>query len=538
MPVRRDVIDSRSSLPWRERPCRRGGTNRRWGLRAGASRLLLGAALLSLTACGGDKPVFTKLFTTEHFVYYVEEGVAPPCDGTDQWLERYYRANAKFLGATLPPGERIEYYLARIRDSLGCTSPHAAACAKGTTIRATTPVHVHEIVHANAFLLGEPPVLFEEGLAVILGCTKSTDTAGPLDTSDPIEAQVESAAFIARRDAEGTVAYNASASFVRYLIDELGLSRFSSFYARAPWGGSRAEIDAVFQAEMGIGLDAAFSDWRTKPAPYYGDLCLRLMECDPGMPPLADAELTVGCGPSGISGVNQEALFRFEVHDERILHVTTEPVPTEPQVSPGVAFYRCPSGDAIGTSGSTAQLRADTDLNPYIDPAQPGKAFALDVPPGEYVAWFSALAEARVHVDVEERRSPMRTLACQAAEEPLALDDKHQTTLTSRWIERPCTGPWCPGQSWDVSIGMTGGALEAQALAVHSEAQISPGEIYICAEPCPADTSSCEILALDLLEGSRVRSKQTFEPGAVLHLGAPAAADAGYFALQLRVAPE
>ena len=132
----------------------------------------------------------------------------------------------------------------------------------------------------------------------------------------------------------------------------------------------------------------------------------------------------------------------------------------------------------------------------------------------------------------------MRNTPCQAAEEPLALDDKHQTTLTSRWIERPCDGPWCPGQGWDVSIGGPGGALEAQALLVSGEANFSPGELYVCSEPCPEDTSHCEILTLDTQNGTRVRSNQTFEPGTVLHLGAPAAPYAGHFAVRLRVAAE
>lgn len=129
----------------------------------------------------------------------------------------------------------------------------------------------------------------------------------------------------------------------------------------------------------------------------------------------------------------------------------------------------------------------------------------------------------------------MRSTPCEPAEEPLALDDKHPTTLTTRWIERPCQGPWCPGQSWDVSIGTTRGALEAQVIS--SEPNFSPGELYICSESCPEDTSNCEVLALDP-EGRPVRSTQTFEPGAVLHLGAPAAPFADHFAVWLRVAPE
>jgi len=504
-----------------------------------AARGLLCAALLSLAACGGD-PVFTKLFTTEHFVYYVEEGATPPCDGAGQWLERYYSANAKFLGATLPPGERIEYYLVRdskVLSEWGCASS-GGGCTEGTTIRTSHMVYPHEIVHANASLLGEPPALFEEGLADVLGCPTTDDTGGLLDTSDPIELLVETAAFTSWREKNGFGVYVASASFVRYLIDNFGSSRFLSFYARAPWDGSRQEIDAVFLAELGVSLYDAFSDWRTKPPLYFGDLCLRLMECDPSMPALADTEVTLGCGPWGGFGSSREAVLRFEVRNERIIHVTTEPVQVEPQAIPSVSFYRCSSGDAIGLPSITSGVLVGADHALHIDPARPGAAFALDVPPGEYVAWFMEIAEARVRLDVAERRSPMRNTPCQAAEEPLALDDKHQTTLTSRWIERPCNGPWCPGQSWDVSIGTTGGALEAQALVVNGEANLSPGEVYICSEPCPQGTSNCEILALDPVDGRPVRSKQTFEPGAVLHLGAPAAPYEGHFAVRLRVAPE
>jgi hypothetical protein len=127
---------------------------------------------------------------------------------------------------------------------------------------------------------------------------------------------------------------------------------------------------------------------------------------------------------------------------------------------------------------------------------------------------------------------------CQAAEEPLALDDKHPAILGSRWIERPCEGPWCPGQSWDVSIGATGGALEAQGLITNGEANLSPGTLYICSDTCPEDTSQCEALDLDPMNQQLARTKQIFQPGAVLHVGAPAAPYAGRFAVRLLVSPE
>ncbi|MDI3290568.1 hypothetical protein [Polyangium sp. 15x6] len=522
MPAVRDFIGSRGLLS-------------AW---VGPAGLLLRAALLSLAACGGE-PVFTKLFTSEHFDYYVEEGATPPCDGAAQWLERYYSANAKFLGATLPPGERIQYYLVRNKESLLPCPPDAPACADGTTIYAFRPLHLHEIVHANASLMGNPPALFTEGLAEVLSCPTTTDSEGPLDTSEPIETLVETRAFNDWRVANGFGVYNTSASFVRFLIDEFGSSRFLSFYARVPWDASRQEIEAVFQAEFGVRLDEAFSAWRMEPLRYFGDKCLRVMDCDPSMPSLTDTDVTLSCGPWGGFMQTQEALLRFEVPNDRILHVTVAPVPTDPYFSSSVRFYRCAGGDAVGDFSSTAGTRVSADRNWHIDPAQPGSAFALDVPPGEYVAWFAGIApeEIRIHLDAEERLSPMRNPACQPAEEPLALDDKHPTTLTTRWIERPCQGPWCPGQSWDVSIGTTGGALEARVITPIKGPNFSPGELYICSEPCPEDTSHCEILALDP-EGRPVRSTQTFEPGTVLHLGAPAAPFADRFAVQLRVAPE
>ena len=105
----------------------------------GPARLLPSAALLSLAACGGD-PVFTMLFTTEHFAYFAEEGATPPCDGTAQWLERYYKANAKFLGAALSGDEKIHYYLVKNRDTLPAFEcPPTRGCAWGTTI-ASTPL--------------------------------------------------------------------------------------------------------------------------------------------------------------------------------------------------------------------------------------------------------------------------------------------------------------------------------------------------------------------------------------------------------------
>jgi len=376
-------------------------------------------------------------------------------------------------------------------------------------------------------LAGNPPDLFKEGLAELLSCGNFA-VDGPLDLSDPIEELVESGAFNSARDASGIGIYDESASFVRYLIDEFGAPRFLSFYARAPEWGARGVIAAVFQADFGIALDDAFADWRAKPRPHLDDPCLRVSECDPSTELLVASEVTLGgCHPSGIaSGAVGEALRRFEVPNEHIIGITTEVTQEGPPTNfASVAFFRCDGGNVIGLPAS-----AKSGYN--SEPVQPPSAFVLDVPPGEYFAFFAATGEAQVRVELEERQSPMRNPPCEPAEEPLILDDNHPTTLTSRWVERPCEGPWCPGQGWDVSIGAMGGALEAETL---KSADFSPHELYICSEPCPLDASSCEVVALN---DQPARSKQTFAPGTVLRLGAPAAAEPGYFGVTLRVAPE
>lgn len=503
--------------------------------RIGSRRSLLARAgwlsLLSLPACDGGEHIFTEHFTTDHFVYFLEEGADPPCEGTAQWLERYYQANVGFLGAPLPFGGKIQYH--RIRDSqtlvdYGCP-PDAQACAPETTIYATAPIHPHEIVHANAAVLGQPPSLFQEGLAEVLGCTLTSDADGPIDTSAPIELLVETDLFVGHRAVAGADLYDEAMSFVRYLIDEVGQARFLSFYAHAPQLGSRAEIEAVFLVEMGVSLDAAFADWRKRPPLHHSALCLRRMECDPSMPALVPGELTLGCGPSGLPLAAKEALFRFEVPEDRMMVVTTEPAATEPQALSTIGFYRCSGGDALGYTPPTASFLSEREV--ALDPSRLGYAFALDVPPGAYTAWLSAPGEARVDVAAEPRRSPMRGADCQPAEEPLVLDHTHQTMLASRWVDRPCQGPWCPGHGWDVAIGAKGGALEAQAL-FGGDGTFTVERLYICSDLCPAEASACEVL--DLSHPGAVKSKQTFAPGAVVHVGAP---QAGHFLIQLRVAP-
>lgn len=495
------------------------------------------ASISLSTLCGCTEPVYEKLFSTDHFDYYIEQGATPPCDGTGEWLERYYNANAKFLGAELPAGEKIEYYYIENGETrlLEC-GEGAGGCTKETKIFMNSRIDAHEIVHANAFLLGDPPLLFQEGLAVVLGCATGTDRSGPLDLSAPIETLLETTSFANWRRTQVSDVYSASGSFVRYLIDTYGAAKFLAFYARGQRDASSAETKDIFAEEMGLPLDDAFSDWRKLPPSLPSNLCLRLMECDPSMKTLMSDDVDLECGPWSNDVVAREALFRFQVNEHRTKVITTTPEIAEPQPWSIVELYSCTNGNVMAGGDASARFLVSSDLHLSIDPAVPSNSFVLDVPAGEYVAAFSAPKETTIHVELNESMSPMRD-GCTPGAEPLLLHENVQTILTSRWMERPCSGFWCPGHSWDVALGAARGAIEVQPRMKSDKASASPDKLYLCSDPCPTDASQCETLTLDVSTGRLVQSKQIFEPGTIVHVGAPLAPLKEHFSVRLRLVP-
>ena len=488
-------------------------------------------------------PEETPLFTTEHFEYYQQEGAAPVCaEAAAEWLERYYAAYSSFVGVELPPGKRIKYFhvanRASLNEKVGCEL--ADGCAKGLAVGSLLAILPHELVHAVASLHNRAPSLFSEGLAEVLSCSSIADTAGEVEMTVALEELVESNAFAAIDDKNELIgAYGASKSFVRYLIDQYGAPAFLSFYGVGPHDGTRAQIAEAFASSFGVGLDEAFADWRARPTAHHDEVCLRVTECASTMPSLVDGDVHLRCGPTGDLSFNRDALLRFEVPEGgRLPRFRTTPVKTNPAVSSLMELYRCDGGQVLGFPEHTAGLQFDDDGELQFDPAQPSSELAFDVPAGNYLARFVSHTEADVHVDVEDQPSPMRGAGCAPAAQPLALGRDFQTTLGSRWAERPCDGPWCPGAGFDVSVGAPGGVLEVQApVILDVETNFAPEKLYVCTEPCPANPSDCEVLVLDTEQGSKVRTQQTFASGTVLYLGAPYAPDSERLTIKMRVVP-
>ncbi len=488
------------------------------------------------TLCGCGGPVYDKLFSTEHFDYYVEQGVEAPCDEAGEWLERYYAAYAKFLGAEPPPGEKIEYYVVGKSASIFAECGDMAnGCVKDGTVYAGVHIMPHEIAHANAFWLGDPPLLFKEGIAVVMSCT-GVDGHTLVDTSPPLEDWLESSAWVQERDSRGFAIYPVAASFVRFLIDVFGVDRFLAFYAHTPGDASSAEIKNSFKDEFGVSLDSALSDWRTHPDPLSRGFCLRLMECDTSAPVLEDGAVKLGCGPSSGTSEQFVAMGRFRVNSERTQHIVAAPAMVGPQAITQANIYHCSMGSLLGQPMTAAGYVISQDGKVVVNPTRPTRRFILDVPEGDYFASFASSAQTQIGIEMTDSTTPMRN-GCTPATEPLVLRDTDDIVLTSRWMDRPCSGFWCPGHSWDVVIGPTGGSIILSAMKLNGEMPYSSDTVYLCSEPCPTDASKCEAVSLDPSGTTGPQSKQVFAPGTIVHMGAPLAPLKEHFSLRMRLVP-
>lgn len=505
------------------------------------STLGLATALLSLQGCNAPELVFHKEFSTEHFDYYLEEPMEfRGCSDTKVWLERYYTGISKFLGVALPAGQKIQYHLMRSTydPRLGCTP--GIPCANGTNTYTWQYVGRHEIVRATASLLGNPPLLFQQGLAEVLGCGYDSDIHGPVEKqwaeSLVVSSYYEGNLVAAEEEYQAT-----AGSFVRYLMDTFGTEKFLSFYAHAPRDGTRAEIDAVFEQEFESTLHDEFAKWVRLPALVPGDVCMRVMECDSAIPELANGDVELGCGHEGYSFFPREGIFRFHIDNDTPKQIITEPLVTNPQAYSMVNLFRCDGGSALVAPTPTADFLVDgAPPTLEVDPDRNTRRFVFDAPPGDYFARFSSYreGEASIRAEMVDAPSPMRD-SCSPAAAPLLVADNETIVLSSRWMDRPCTGFYCPGYGWDVQIGPSGGAIEVYPWTTEGRVLFSPTKIYLCTDPCPTIREQCEMLEFDPEASPKlVQSNQVFAPGTVVHVGAPLAPYYEHFSVHMRVVPQ
>lgn len=220
-----------------------------------------------------------KYLATEHFVFYASPGTLAYA-GRQALAEEEEAALTDICGflGTRPSEKIVVFYYPDPITKRMCTMHEGDGYAKGNTIAEvySDKVHLdpyHELTHVVAGQLGDPPALFNEGLAVWmqkghLWQGEAVDaTAAKLMKGDRLVplAQLLEREEIGSREDDGQVAYPESASFVGFLIRTYGKEKFLRAYARLKNGhdiGTVKQNIAGMEKIFGQKLEQMEDAWR------------------------------------------------------------------------------------------------------------------------------------------------------------------------------------------------------------------------------------------------------------------------------------
>lgn len=127
----------------------------------------------------------------------------------------------------------------------------------------------HELVHIMSSPLGEPPAMFNEGLAAYLQVghkwqgypvddwARSFDSAGMLVPMSRLFSFTD----VGSKGTRGWVAYPQSASMIQYLAKHFGFGKVMEAFEKLKSGDPEGQNAAVFQQVFGVSLDAFEKSW-------------------------------------------------------------------------------------------------------------------------------------------------------------------------------------------------------------------------------------------------------------------------------------
>jgi hypothetical protein len=225
------------------------------------ARLAQAALILTTTttpALAAGLPGFTLAAQTPRFSFYTRGGKVDA-----QKSERYLSQVEQKLGARFDG--HAEYFR---YDSVGDVAVSTGSYAEGVTftgqrqIHSMHDFHAHEIVHLVAGQLGNPGVLFHEGLAVVMG----NDAKWGGKDVDKISKQAlkgrRAVNVLAQFETlSSDVAYPLAGSFVRSLVAQHGMEKVADFFRACP---RPAERDAAFEKTFGVSYAQAVDQWAAR----------------------------------------------------------------------------------------------------------------------------------------------------------------------------------------------------------------------------------------------------------------------------------
>lgn len=251
-------------------------------MRDRSSKALILATLLLAAACGNDpvspaalaepRRVLTQTVETARVVIYY----APGDFIEAARLEAYCAWAEGFIGTTLP--KKIDYYKFKDREMLTeFTRSRGTGWADPSAFQVWTymPFLGHECLHLYSLVLGDPPILFSEGVAVayqvdplngdfvarelngepVQGLARGLKAQGLLY---PLESLLDDRGWYA---ANFTRTYVEAGSFVRYLADTQGIERIKDVFRVIRQTDPKEVVKEKFLAVFGFTIQDAEAAW-------------------------------------------------------------------------------------------------------------------------------------------------------------------------------------------------------------------------------------------------------------------------------------
>jgi hypothetical protein len=207
------------------------------------------------SAFAAPAPGFTLAASTPRFSFYTR-GAKVEADKSERYLAKVEEELGQHFEG------HADYYR---YESVGEVAVSTGAYAEGVTFASRREIHsahgfhAHEIVHLVAGQMGNPGVLFHEGLAVVLGNdAKWNGRDVDAVSKRALKGQPALALLDSFESLPADEAYPLAASFVRSLIARHGLAKISTFFRACATPQAK---DAAFESTFGTTYAQAVNEW-------------------------------------------------------------------------------------------------------------------------------------------------------------------------------------------------------------------------------------------------------------------------------------
>lgn len=222
-----------------------------------------------------EKDKLNESFSSKHFNYYYSTSDQDVIDTA--WQEYYYEWLIGELEINIT--EKLQFYKYRDNEHIkNMTGKSGNGFAEIGTYNFHTIGHMdnHECVHTIVTqLIGHPPALFNEGIAVahqanyysypeFIPCWSGKDfnsITKELKQSGNLPSLSELLGTISYWDYSSQVTYPVSGSFVRYLIDNYGIEKMKSLISISGFYDTKDKIHDNFYEIFEFTIEDAWSDW-------------------------------------------------------------------------------------------------------------------------------------------------------------------------------------------------------------------------------------------------------------------------------------